>query len=431
MNLVMPGEVCQCPANARATDSLRAVEIRRRGALRFLPGVSTDDDEAEVSAAEIQRAGDEPLGAVERMDVYRVDVPTVAPFRVSFGIARSFESVVVRLQAGTRVGWAEAAPWRYPSYSPESTAGVFLALREFIAPLVLGQRFESGEAIQSRLSCFKGNQFAKSAIDLAWWDLYAKSRGEPLWKTLGGRSPAVDVGADFGVMDSLDDLLRVIDSAVKDGMKRVKLKCMPGWDLDMVAAVRKAFPKLVFHVDANSAYTLDDLPMFKKLDRHGLAMIEQPLAHDDLMDHAELQRQLETPICLDESITSPAKARKAAAIGACRFVNIKAGRVGGLTNAIKVHDVCMDAGISCWVGGMVASALESGFAMAIATLPNCGKYPSDIFPRSRFYAEDLCDPAVEFSAPSQVTATDQPGIGVTPNPERLAKWTVDQFSGVP
>ena len=368
------------------------------------------------------------MDAVERIDVYRVDVPMLSPFRISCGIARSFESVVVRMQAGELVGWAEAAPWHYPAYSPESTAGIFLTIREFIAPRIIDCKFESGDEIQSRLSCFKGNQFAKSVIDLAWWDMYAKSRNEPLWKTLGGKSPVVDVGADLGVMDSIDDLLRDIDAAVNIGMKRVKLKCMPGWDLNMVEAVRKTFPKLVFHVDANSAYTLDDLPMFKKMDKYGLAMIEQPLMHDDLIDHAELQRQIETPICLDECITSPAKARKAAAIGSGRFVNIKVNRVGGMTNALKVHDICMNGGISCWVGGMIASALETGYAAAVATLPNCRKYPSDIFPTSRFYAKDLCDTEVVFSAPSQITATDRPGIGVEPDPERLAKWTVDKFS---
>jgi len=367
------------------------------------------------------------MEAIERIDVYRVDIPLLAPFRTAFADAHSFEAVVVRLQAKELVGWAESAPWHYPSYCPESTASVFLTIREFITPLVLGCRFESGDEIQSLLSRFKGNQFAKSAIDLAWWDMYAKSRNEPLWKTLGGKSPVVDVGADFGVMDSIDDLLKEIDAAVKAGMKRVKLKYKPGWDLNMIEAVRKTFPRLMCHVDCNSAYTLDALPMFKKLDKYGLAMIEQPLMHDDLIDHAELQKHLETPICLDESINSPAKARKAALIGACRFINIKTNRVGGMTNAVKVHDICMNAGIPCWVGGMIGSALETGYATALATLPNC-RNPSDIFPSSRFYAKDLCEPEIVLSGTSQVTASDKPGIGVAPSAERLARWTVDKFS---
>jgi O-succinylbenzoate synthase len=193
----------------------------------------------------------------------------------------------------------------------------------------------------------------------------------------------------------------------------------------MVDAVRSAFPDLTCHIDCNSAYTLDDIDMFKQIDGYGLAMIEQPLAHDDLIDHATLQQAIETPVCLDESITSVDKARKAIQVGACRWVNIKPGRVGGITNAVKIHDACQDAGVPCWVGGMLESAIGASHCLALATLPNI-QYPSDIFPTSRFYERDLATPPMAHSAPSQFTASEQPGIGVEPGAEMRDEFTVER-----
>jgi O-succinylbenzoate synthase len=262
---------------------------------------------------------------------------------------------------------------------------------------------------------------------MAWWDLYARSRVEPLWRTLGGKEPTVAVGADFGVLESLDTLLEKIDDAIAAGFERVKLKFAPGWDLDRVSAVRGAFPDAVFHIDCNSAYTLDDLAMFKQLDRYNLAMIEQPLAHDDLIDHAKLQKQIDTPICLDESITSPSRVRKAIEIGACRWINIKPVRMGGLTPAVETHDLCEQAGIPCWVGGMLESGLGSAHCLAMATLANI-RYPSDIFPSSRFFEQDLVVPDIELSSPGRITARNAPGIGVEPDPERLKRFTVEEIT---
>jgi O-succinylbenzoate synthase len=216
-----------------------------------------------------------------------------------------------------------------------------------------------------------------------------------------------------------------VGGAVSAGFKRVKLKYRPGWELDMISAVRGAFPDLTVHVDCNSAYTLADAEMLEKLDAYDLAMIEQPLAHDDLIDHAELQRRIETPICLDESITSADKARKAIAIGACRWVNIKPGRVGGITNAVAIHDLCRDAGVPCWIGGMLESAVGASHCLALATLPNV-KYPSDVFPSDRFYTTDLAEPAMALSGLSMMTPRDVPGVGAEPNAERLRELTVEQ-----
>lgn len=362
---------------------------------------------------------------ISRIELWRVAMPLVYPFRTAFGNEDTIESVLVRLCAENAYAWGEAASWQHPGYCPECAATQFVISRQFIAPLLLGQDIQSGEELQQRLSTIKGNQFAKAAFDLAWWDLYSRSLDQPLWKTIGGTNPVVDVGADFGVMETVDRLLDAIHTANQRGYRRVKLKYRPGWDLSMIEAVRKSFPSTVFHIDCNSAYTLDNLEMFKQLDKYNLAMIEQPLMHDDLIDHAALQAQISTPICLDESISSLAKARKAIQIQACRWINIKPGRVGGITNAIAIHNLCQQAAVPCWIGGMLESALGAAHCLALATLPNV-RYPSDIFPSDCFYREDLSEPAMQHSAPGQFRVSMKPGVGVAPNPNALKRMTLEQ-----
>ncbi len=359
---------------------------------------------------------------IDRIDIVHVAMPLVYPFRTAYGEDWSVEGVLVRLCSGGLYGWGEATPLAAPAYSPEAALTQFVVAREFVAPRLLGQDIPSGDDLQAQLACIKGNYFAKAAFDLAWWDLHAKERGEPLWRLLGGERTTVEAGADFGVLDSIDDLVAVVGTALEQGYPRVKLKFRPGWELDMLSSVREAYPNARLHVDCNSAYTLDDLAMLRELDRFGLAMIEQPLAHDDLIDHAALQKELATPVCLDESITSPAKARKAAQIGACGWVNVKPGRVGGLTQAKAVHDVCRAAGLPCWVGGMLESAVGAHHCLALATLPNM-RYPSDLFPSTRFYARDLGAPSMHHSAPGQFKVPDVPGAGCEPEPEMLAQCT--------
>ena len=363
---------------------------------------------------------------IESIEIVRVAMPLIYPFTTAYGSDDTIESMLVKLTSGDDYAWGESCPMATPTYSPECALGIVTIGREFIAPLLLGQDLSSGQELQERLGAIKGNFFAKGGFDLAWWNLHAKQRGEPLWKVLGGGGPTVDCGADFGIMDSLEDLVEAIGTAMDQGYKRVKLKYRPGWDLNMVETVRKAFPDTVFHIDCNSAYTLDDLEMFKQLDQYDLAMIEQPLMSDDLIDHATLQAQINTPVCLDESINSPVKARKAIQIKACQWINIKPGRVGGVTNALAIHDVCQDAGIPCWVGGMLESAVGASFCVALASLPNI-KYPSDLFPTERFYREDLGSPRMAHSGPSQFTSSPEPGVGVEPDPERLEEYLVERF----
>jgi len=363
---------------------------------------------------------------IERLDAYRVTLPLVYPFRTAYGNDDAIETVLLRLSSGGIEGWGEATAWHRPGYSCEFAEGVMLVIERFLAPMVVGEEIGSGEELAGRLRGVKDNRFAKAAIDMAWWDLYAKQLGKPLWRMIGGTRQTVEVGADFGVMDSVDELLKTIGGAVEQGFKRVKLKFRPGWDIDMVRQVRKAFPGLVFHVDCNSAYTLADAKVFEQLDPLGLAMLEQPLAHDDLIDHATLQRRIRTPICLDESITSFERARKAIETGACQWINIKAPRVGGMTEAIRIHDLCKRADMPCWIGGMLESAVGARHCLALATLDNIC-YPSDIFPSTRFFKTDVCTPDVVLDGPGVIHAPEVPGVGAEPEAERLAAQTVSAF----
>jgi O-succinylbenzoate synthase len=361
---------------------------------------------------------------IDRIELYRVSMPLIYPWRTAYGEDAAIETVLVKMTSDGVTGWGETSPLAAPTYSPEWAAGAFQVLKTWLAPRLVGREVSSGQELQQQLSIFKGNPFAKGGLDLAWWDLHARIVGQPLYKLLGGLKPTVTVGEDCGVMDSIEFLLEKVGAAVAAGFKRVKLKFRPGWDLPMVHAVREVFPDAVLHIDCNSGYRLDDAPLFRSLDEFDLAMFEQPLAHDDLLDHAELQKQVRTPICLDESIISVDKVRKALQLGSCRYVNVKPGRVGGLTNALAIHELCNRQGVPCWVGGMLESAVGAAHCIALATLP-AFSYPADIFPSHRFYRQDLAEPELALSGPSQVRALDVPGIGTTPEPERLARMTVE------
>lgn len=365
------------------------------------------------------------MPVITSIELYHVAMPLIYPWRTAYGSDDVIESVIIRINAGEAYGWGETTPLAMPTYSPEYTGGVYRVIRDILAPRLIGKDIGSGEALQKQFFWIKGNFFAKGGLDAAWWDMQARQQGVPFWKLIGGKGPVIDVGADFGVQDSIDMLLGHIEKAVSAGFKRIKLKYCPGWDLDMIAAVRSAFPTQVFHIDCNSGYTLWDMDMFKKLDRYHLAMIEQPLMNDDLIDHAELQRQIGTPVCLDESITSPEKTARAIKIKACQWVNIKPGRVGGITRALEVNRICEEAGVPCWVGGMLESALGASVCKGLSALANM-KYPSDVFPSSRFYTEDMSGPPIVLSGPSQMTLSDTPGVGAEPDPQRLESRTIDR-----
>ncbi len=364
---------------------------------------------------------------IDRIDLFHVQMPLLYPWRTAYGEDASVESVLCRLTSGSVEAWGESSPLAAPCYSPEWAGGIFSVCKQWLAPRLLHQDVPSGADLQQRLSLFKGNPFAKAVLDTAWWNLQSRLQNRPLHELLGATRSLVPVGADFGVMDSVGDLLAAIGPAVSEGFPRIKLKFRPGWDVPMLAAVRKDFPDAVFHIDCNSGYRLSDLPLFQAVDEFRLAMIEQPLRHDDVIDHAELARRINTPVCLDETVSHPDHAALAIRLKSCRFVNIKPGRVGGLTNAVLIHDLCRDAGIPCWVGGMLESATGAGLCVALAMLDNF-TYPADIFPTSRFYAEDLSDPPLVLERDSHGVPSVRAGRIPDPHPDRLTRLTVQQAS---
>jgi len=362
---------------------------------------------------------------IDKIEVYHVAMPLIYPWRTAYGEDAEIHSVLVKMVSGDEYAWSETSPLNAPCYSPEWAGGVFMLIKDYLAPKIVRKELSDAEELLLQLQHFKGNPFAKAGVESAWWVLNAKIQRKPLHKILGGRTGPVEVGDDFGVQDSVDMLLKKIEKAVEEGFPRVKLKFKRGWDVNILGAVRDAFPNFPFHIDCNAGFSLKDLDLFKKVDRYELEMIEQPLHHNDLLDHSKLQKQIETPICLDESIAGVKAAEQAIELGSCRYVNIKVGRVGGLYNALKVHDLCRDAGIRCWVGGMLESSIGQGISIELATLDNI-KYPSDIFPSSKFYTDDLGYPDIKLQDKGKIDVSKVPGIPYEPKKQMLAKVTVER-----
>ena len=358
---------------------------------------------------------------IDRLDVYYAVMPLIYPWRTAYGEDADIHSVLVKLTSGEHSAWSESTPFFAPTYLTESAGSVFYHVSEVMGPWVVGREFDTAADLNRRLAIFKGNSFAKAAVEIGWWTLQSRIASTPLHRLLGGQTRDVAAGADFGIQDSYDMLLGNIQKAVDAGFPRIKLKTAPGWDLEMLQIVTSTFPDMTFHIDCNSGYSLDDLPFFRAIDGMGLAFIEQPLHYNDLLDHAELAKRIGTPICLDETIVDARAAEQAIRIGACRYINIKPGRIGGLANALAVHDMARDAGIPVWVGGMLESALGGSVCVELATLENF-TYPGDLFPSSRFYTRDLSQPAMELAAGCVFKPFTEGLPG--PDPELLAERTL-------
>jgi len=366
---------------------------------------------------------------IEVIDIYRVRLPLAFVWKTSYADQYDTDTIFVRMESGGHHAWGESCPPYIPAYSSEHTIATFQTLREHMAGRIIGQDLETSRDLLDRISFIKGNEFARAALDITWWALEAKRRGVPLHRALGGTADRVAVGADFGIQDSLDILMEKIQEAIDQGFPRIKLKFRPGWDLFMVEAVRSSFPDFTFHVDCNAAYTPADTEIFRKLDRHRLAMIEQPLADDgmSLVNHADLQKKIATPICLDESVQGLTHAQAAIRLQSCRVVNVKMARVGGLTASREIQALCAEHGIPCWVGGMLESAIGGAICAELATLPNF-TYAGDIFPSSYFYENDIGKPEIVLSGPGEVATSRMPGIAQEPNPDLLARWTMEHVS---
>ena len=360
---------------------------------------------------------------IDAIDIYLVRHPLKTPWRTAYGSDSYILSVMVQLHSGVFSAWAESSPLALPTYSSEFAQGVYYLNSEVFAPMVLGQDITDASQISSLFEQFKGNPFAKSVIEMAWWALESKLRGVPLHRLLGGSDSPVSVGADFGIQDSLDDLVELVGTAVDAGYPRGKLKVSRGWDLEVVKTIRSVFPDLTFHIDCNSGYTLEDIDMFHQMDAYNLAMIEQPLFHTDLIDHAYLQKHIDTPICLDESCNSVRAAHIALELEACKYINIKPGRVGGIRNALLIHNACRDAHVGCWIGGMLESSVGVGMLVELSTLNNI-TYPNDIMPSSKFFNEEISQKEIVLDSPGFVLPSEVAGTEYEPIAERLVQRTV-------
>ena len=361
---------------------------------------------------------------ISSIELREIRLPLIHFFETSFGRTIERRIVLVRVvDSDGADGWGECTAGEGPFYSEEWTETAWATLKDFLAPMVVGRDAKNAAGVYDLMKTVRGHRMARAAIETACWDLEAKRAGLPLWRHLGGVNEEIPCGVSIGIQDSPDSLLEKIEKELADGYQRIKIKIKPGWDVDIVRRVRERFPEIHLMGDANSAYTLSDVKVFKTLDDFDLMMIEQPLAHDDIFDHAELQKQIKTPVCLDESVRTAEDAKHAIKLGACRIINVKLGRVGGHSQAKHLEQVCREGGIPVWCGGMLESGIGRAHNIAMATLAGF-TLPGDVSASARYWEEDIIAPAVTVSARGTITAPDKPGIGFEVNRARIDRLTV-------
>jgi len=361
---------------------------------------------------------------IERVEVRRIELPLRFPFETSFGRTTTKDFLLVSVLADGLVGHGECVADDDPYYLPETNGTVLHILRDFLVPLVLGREIAHPRELRPLFARVRGHEMAKASLEMAAHDLEARRQGVPLYRLLGGRGGTVASGVSIGLQEDVGALLEKVALEKDAGYRRIKIKIKPGRDRKLVEAIRAAHPHLPLMVDANSAYTLADADALAALDGFSLTMIEQPLAWDDIVDHATLQKRLATPICLDESIRGPDDARRALQLGACGVVNIKVGRVGGFAAARAVHDTCRARGVPVWCGGMLESGIGRLANVHLQTLPGF-TLPGDTSASARYFEEDLVDPPVVVSPRGTIAVPDAPGIGheiVWPRVERATDF---------
>jgi O-succinylbenzoate synthase len=361
---------------------------------------------------------------IERLELRLLKLPLVHFFETSFGRIDDKHFIIVRADADGASGYGECVAELDPYYSSETNDTVWHIVADFIAPRVLGADFAHPREVFPALKAIRGHNMAKAAVEMAAWDLFARQRGEPLGRVLGGARDRIASGVSIGIQRSLDELAAKVERELAAGYRRIKIKIKPGWDLAPVETIRARFGPIPLMVDANAAYTLADADHLAGLDRFDLMMIEQPLDYDDVADHAVLQRRLKTPICLDESIKTVGIAREAIAAGACRIINIKPGRVGGFAESIRLHDLCASHGIPVWHGGMLESGIGRAANIHLSTLPNFS-LPGDIAASKRYFDPDLIDPPIDVAADGTIAVPTAPGLGVAIREDRVERATLN------
>lgn len=364
---------------------------------------------------------------IRSAELFEIRLRLRTPFRTSGGERRERRILLVRLEGDGVSGWGECVAGEDPTYTYETTDTAWHLLTRYLLPPLPGLEVERPTDVLAPVEWVRGHPMAKAGAEMAAWDLDAKLAGDPLAHRLGGEATRVPVGVSVGMQDSAEALFRTIERHLERGYRRVKVKIRPGHDVETLRGIRRRFGwDLPLMADANSAYTLEDVPLLKELDDLGLLMIEQPLAHDDLRDHARLQRALTTPVCLDESIRSVRDTALALDLGSCRIVNLKPGRVGGLGSALRIHDYCRARRIPVWCGGMLESGIGRAHNLALATLPGF-TLPGDLSESRRYWEEDVIDPPFVLDD-GHLAVPDAPGIGVRPSHDRIRERTVRRAS---
>jgi O-succinylbenzoate synthase len=362
---------------------------------------------------------------IESVELRQIAMELVEPFETSGWRETVRPCIIVIINSEGLTGYGECVAGAGPWYSYETVETAWHILKDFLIPAVLRHNFPSAEELQARLKPIRGHPMAKAGLEAAFWDVLAQAQNVSLSKLLGGTKDRIESGISIGIQKDISTLLEVIGRRRAQGYKRIKLKVKPGWDLEVLRAVRQRFPDIELMADANAAYNLADREHLKEFDEFGLLMLEQPLDYDDLIDHSVLQIELKTPICLDESIKTLDDARKALDMGACRIINIKPGRVGGLLNAKKIHDLCRERGVPVWCGGMLETGIGRAANVALASLPGFA-LPNDISASARYWKEDLIEPPFVLEPDGTIKVPTGPGLGVRIIKERLQRVTQRQ-----
>lgn len=361
---------------------------------------------------------------IDRITLRQIRLPLVHFFETSFGRTTERQIVLVEAHSGGVSGWGEVTAGENPFYNEEWTDSAWLILKDYAAPRILGRELGCARDAAPFFAHIRGHRMAWGGLETALWDLEARMAGVPLWRAIGGGARReIPCGVSIGIQNSVAELLKKIEGELAAGYQRIKVKIKPGWDVDVLAEIRRVFPSIKLMADANSAYTLADIDHLRKLDEFYLMMVEQPLAHDDIIDHAELQARLQTPVCLDECIRTAHHAEQAIRMRACKIINIKLGRVGGFTEAKKVHDVALAAGVPVWCGGMLESGIGRAHNIALSTLPGF-ILPGDVSASRRYWTRDVIEPAVDVSPEGTIAIRDEPGFGYALDRDYLRAITV-------
>ena len=360
---------------------------------------------------------------IEAITLRELHMPLVNFFETSFGRTTERRVMLVELQLDGITAWGECVAGEHPYYSEEALETAWYVIEKEFAPALVGRDVASGRDIPTMLQRVRGHRMAKAALENAVWDGEAQIRNVPLWKLLGGVRTEIACGVSIGIQNSAEQLLDKVTLELAAGYQRIKLKCKPGWDLRVFERVRERWPQILLSCDANSAYTLDDIQHLKQFDRFKLLMIEQPLWNDDFYFHAKLQKQIQTAICLDEAIHHARSARAAIELGSCGIINIKAGRVGGFSEAIAVHDVAAANNIPVWCGGMLESGVGRSHNVALSSLPNFS-LPGDVSASKRYWREDIIEPEVIVSQKGTIPVSHKAGRGYEVRTDLVERLTV-------